>query len=117
MTLPARVPSAYQHSADTPLPMQNPPALDSAAVLASLVARPLTDGAFKIAAAMLVLSSRSLRWLDLPEVATTAGMTEGRARQFLGELVRARVITRQKQLVYRDGKPTARNRYALAVTA
>jgi len=97
--------------------MQNPPALDSAAVLASLVARPLTDGAFKIAAAMLVLSSRSLRWLDLPEVATTAGMTEGRARQFLGELVRARVITRQKQLVYRDGKPTARNRYALAVTA
>jgi DNA-binding IclR family transcriptional regulator len=81
------------------------------------VARPLTDGAFKIAAAMLVLSRDGARWLGLIEVAETSGMTQGRARQFLGELVRAGVITRQKRLEYRNGQPTARNRYALAVIA
>lgn len=117
MTLPARVASAHKRSADTPLPIPNPPALDAAALIAAVLRQPVSDGATKVYVAMVVLAAAEPRWLDLDEVSDTAGMTHGRARQFIGELVRARLVRRQKQLHYRNGQPTARNRYALAVTA
>jgi len=57
------------------------------------------------------------RWLDLNAIAAAAGMTMGQARKFVPALERAGLVHRTNRVVHRNGQPSVRARYAVAVTA
>lgn len=117
MTLPADLALTNRDSSDTADEFQNPPGVAGTSLIAAALQRKdLTAGAFKVYVAMVVLTEDS-DWLTLSIVSRTAGMTPGRARQFIGELVRAGLVFRDQVGVRKDSGPTIIRRYALAVTA
>lgn len=117
MTIPAVAGSANTATQAESLPFPNPPALDAAALIRAALTVEVTPAAFRVYSA-IVLMDTTPGWFDLRTVAHAAGVTEGQARQFLGELVRAGLLIRRKRVVYSPTRvPSARNRYAVAVTA
>lgn len=116
MTLPARVSSANHQEAETKLPFPQSPAVNARADrLAEVMAGDLPLGA-KVTYAALVAMGEP-QWLDLHAIAAAAGMTMGQARKFVPALERAGLVVRTNRVVRREGVPSIRARYALAVTA
>ena len=117
MTLPASLALTNRDSTTRTVEFENPPGVAGTALIAAALQRTdLTAGAFKVYVAM-VIGTEGDGWLTLSLVSRAAGMTPGRARQFIGELVRAGLVVRDQGVVRKDNGPTIIRRYALAVTA